>query len=453
VAAGEPLSLERYASICALVDAGRKRDEVLQGASLSPERWMEEQGSWLERMAAQARRQRFELQRRFNDLYLERLEALAVGESVEVAEGIALDVGDSTAAEWTEERSGEPVASSRRARVIEADAPPPSVHASVPPPPPPPPPAVAPVSVGPASSVEPRTLTSPPPPVQRGDSVLPFGGAPASRGPQPPGSPPQDYALPFRSREPEPGPAPAAPRPPAGTSGVSGVTETQDERLFPSAGPALPFRRDPQRADESPRRSPPPPDRRVMPFAPAPGEGQGAPIPPPAPAVEASESESPPKRDLLSSTITFEGGPTGPSLPFAAMAKGMASADQSAAPVDDGVLPFHALERPSKGSSSSPPPKEDETVTNDLAGTVMMDEGLGVEEPRLTLGQFASLTAEIARSPDDRDTIERRYGLDAALHDAEKRAWAARFLREPRLADDYRSKLATYRQWLDSQGR
>jgi len=70
-------------------------------------------------------------------------------------------------------------------------------------------------------------------------------------------------------------------------------------------------------------------------------------------------------------------------------------------------------------------------------------------EPKLSLEQFASLTAEIGVHPDQRATIEQRYGLDHDSHDREKGAWALRFLDDEGLAQTYSEKLGAFRAWLE----
>jgi hypothetical protein len=72
-------------------------------------------------------------------------------------------------------------------------------------------------------------------------------------------------------------------------------------------------------------------------------------------------------------------------------------------------------------------------------------------QPRLTLDQFASLTAELAVAPREAAALEKRYGLAAGGHNREKRAWAVRFLQDPKLSDLYATKVRQYRAWLQRQ--
>jgi hypothetical protein len=257
----------------------------------------------------------------------------------------------------------------------------------------------------PESCMSGETLPDPPAPSQRGG--LPFGAARA------PGA-----GLPFASSA-------QSVRSKAAPSALPFASSTTAP-LPPSRGPAprarphtLPFKR--------PGASTPSPAAHAK----APAARPSA-----TPAAEAKE-----KHDPLASTMSFDGGPSGPSLPFAALApKPRTGAKARKRPsAQDHALPF-AADAPAASKVDDDP----------LAGTMMIEDA--PSGPMLTLGQFASLAAEVAMHPDAREAIEARYGLDAKSHDEEKRAWAMKFLQDRGVADDYTAKVKAYREWLKSRG-
>ncbi len=73
----EPLPLERFASIQAALEAGCARDAVLAEAGLSGEAWDAARERWLGRLAAEAARGRFRLDRRYFELLAEQRRAAA----------------------------------------------------------------------------------------------------------------------------------------------------------------------------------------------------------------------------------------------------------------------------------------------------------------------------------------------------------------------------------------
>ena len=84
-----------------------------------------------------------------------------------------------------------------------------------------------------------------------------------------------------------------------------------------------------------------------------------------------------------------------------------------------------------------------------LASTIAVAQAR--EQPRLTLEQFASLTAEVGLAPKDEAKLEQRYGLARGGLAREKAAWAFRFLDDPKLSAEYTRKIREYRTWLSKR--
>ena len=75
------------------------------------------------------------------------------------------------------------------------------------------------------------------------------------------------------------------------------------------------------------------------------------------------------------------------------------------------------------------------------------------DKPKLTLAQFASITAEIVVADGDLDAIYGRYGLDATSYAHEKALWSKAFEAEPSKNEEYIRLMREYRAWLRGQGR
>ena len=450
------LPLDHFAAITSLIDIGRSRDDVLDAAGLSPDGWRGEQEAWLTRMASQVRQQRFDLQMRFNKLLLEMLSALERGERVAVSDsvqlgrraslGAAIEVPGATAAPISadagRERDASSTVSSAPPPRAVSSAPPPRAVSSAPPPRavssaaeappasvrplPPPPPPPAPADVPPASV---RPLPPPPPPAAiaaaptRPDAALPFPVAAGA--PRQAAASPRDGALPFAS---------------AASSAVSG-----------SQGAGLPFRA----ADLV---AAPPPVRIEEPHVDL-GKTLG-------PGEVLSPLRSPPPAapvDLSRTIMATEGAAAATALPFADKRKNVTLPFQAVKPPagrggvrgDDGALPFASPAPAAKvvGPPAAAPqePEGEGGEGDDLSRTLTRGRGTKAkrDEPRLSLEQFASLTAEVGVHPERRAEIEARYGLDAHSHDLEKRAWALIFFDDRSAADRYTAKVKEFRQWLE----
>lgn len=73
--------------------------------------------------------------------------------------------------------------------------------------------------------------------------------------------------------------------------------------------------------------------------------------------------------------------------------------------------------------------------------------------PRLTLEQFAQLSAEMAASPHAQAAIAGRFGLDATRSSAEHQAWSQRFALDRGLYERFRTLYQHYAAWLASSRR
>jgi hypothetical protein len=70
------LTIEGYAEIRAEMEAGRLRDEVLSRAGVTMDAWVVEQRNWLQKMATELERGRFELTTRYTQAFFTRQRAL-----------------------------------------------------------------------------------------------------------------------------------------------------------------------------------------------------------------------------------------------------------------------------------------------------------------------------------------------------------------------------------------
>jgi hypothetical protein len=65
----QPMSLERYAELTARMACGEKRSDVLESVHIDIETWEASQQYWLEKMAAEAGRERYSLAQRYGALF------------------------------------------------------------------------------------------------------------------------------------------------------------------------------------------------------------------------------------------------------------------------------------------------------------------------------------------------------------------------------------------------
>lgn len=83
----------------------------------------------------------------------------------------------------------------------------------------------------------------------------------------------------------------------------------------------------------------------------------------------------------------------------------------------------------------------------------MMPASLGASTCRLTIEQFASLSAEVAINPGAAAQVRGRYGLDEMSHMAESGVWHRRFSADKELFTRYSALYQSYREWLAKQQR
>jgi hypothetical protein len=78
---------------------------------------------------------------------------------------------------------------------------------------------------------------------------------------------------------------------------------------------------------------------------------------------------------------------------------------------------------------------------------------LGASSSRLTLEQYASLSAEVAISPGTSAAVRARYGLDENAYVAETGLWQRRFSADKELFTRYSALYQSYREWFSRSAR
>jgi len=490
------LTLDRYAAVTALIDAGTPRDQVLAVIEMTPADWTGEQTLWLLEMARQARLKRTGLQNRFNTSLLDKLTLLEEGEAVEVADGVSLHLstfGAGKVINKATKPSAAPAASEpplvapaavapaavAPAAVAPAAVAPAAVAPAVVAPAVVAPAAVAPAAVAPAAvapaaappssaplSSAPLSSTADSPAGEVGDGVLPFAASPAA-GPRAQPLTPKEAAaaLPFRptaSSAGVSGPPASGSKPPADTipdappaASIQVLPFTSQSATPPPAGRVLVS--DPVRSGET--YDDPPPGRKfaTLPFrrpavASQPSrpvdQGSDGALPFQKKAATPRAAASAPRPQVNLGATMATDGPMGPvGLPFSGT-----PAKRRAAASDNAALPF-------RGPGEAQPARKKvkaiampEVQPDPLAGTMVVPPSDGAAcETKLTLEQFASLGAEVALNADDAAAIKQRYGLDAASYGLEQRAWARRFLDDPALAARFQHKLTEFKRWLSDR--
>jgi hypothetical protein len=150
----------------------------------------------------------------------------------------------------------------------------------------------------------------------------------------------------------------------------------------------------------------------ALPFQPAPGAAKKSEPPRPAPAPEPDPFGA---GTVVGAMLPFAAGAS--PLPF----QGAAPAPQPSRPASGAGLPFQ-------------PPSP--------------TKGPGPAGPRLTLEQFASLTAEIAVTPHNAAQIRARYGFDEAGHAVEAEAHNRRFTADKALYGRYLELFQRFRDYV-----
>ncbi len=350
------MSLERYAALSAIIDTFGGRDEVLARADLAPADWSDQQKLWLKRMAKEARHMRFDLQDRYNTLFLELRATLEQGESVDdIAFGLPEQIEPAD--------NGQQLPSN----------------------------LVAPAAPPPAQPVLPARVNTPSQPVAAGPS--PWAGAPRA----PAGAAPTGVGARKRARYPTSLPFQAVAAAAVGGSHGARAKRTRNDGALPFAPPPLAAPVPSQPPEPSAAAAP----RAGLPFAahPAPARRsepslQGLPFEP----VERSDDDGPPSSapGPLSSTLEEERGAVGEALPFERTPR---PARTSSPPKsDDGALPFQArgksqLRAESQAAEVGPSPEQ---YDGDLFETVEDDDELSVPVAALPFAPVAD------KAPQDR---------------------------------------------------
>lgn len=388
-----PIDLERFATLSAELDAGAPRDELCAREGISVDQWVAAQEAWLARMADETARKRFTLTNRYNNAFVARRRAITHGAPAPPPRRAPKAVEAPALADPIE--PPEAPAPALPSFAIAKDPP---VIANLDPPRIEAPAIVAPPFVPPSPAVVPE-----PRPPRAATMAIPVYVEPA------------DAPLPFKKDAPPAPPPPKdPPRPPpqdlGGTTvgAMSPFAEVRSPLPFQASGSAKASPSRPAVVDlestTATGSSPLKDARAALPFqsgaaaSPPPKPPPPPPPPPKPPAPPAAPRSHPPADPPGESTVYGVS-------PFAA----------GAAP-----LPFK-----STGMGSSP-----------------------ALQPRLTLEQFASLTAEIAVAPHGAAQIRARYGFDEASHAAEAEAHNRRFSADKPLFERYLALVQQYREYV-----
>lgn len=261
---------------------------------------------------------------------------------------------------------------------------------------------------------------APPPPAPSRPGTMP---SPA--GPVPSGSP--SFSAPAQHPPQHSGYLPSMPKP-ASAAAAGGASQ------YPHVPQAPPHQQNPH--------------AYPAPMA-APSFGSGPPQPPAAPAPSAP--------------ITF--GPaapphkTGPVAVFNPQAPQAPPAASMSSPMPGGYPPF-VPPAPSFGSNNASPPgapsfgsAPSPPTSTAPSGALPMPASLGASTSRLSLEQYAMLSAEIAISPGTSAAVRARYGLDETMHIAETGLWQRRFSADKDLFTRYSSLFQNYREWFSKAAR
>jgi len=393
----EPLVLERYAAICAEIDAGAPAKPLLEREGVTPEAWARAQAHWLKRMAAEIEGRRFPVTTRYQALF-------------KAKRGVA--EARLRAARIERPKPAEPVSTVVEAAAAEMARPIESPLASISVPEPPRLMTEAPVM--PTYVAQPREGVAAQPP-----AMLPRPIAPAV------------VAAPVVAAPP-PVVVPRALAQPTGYDDLDNTGRTSmvdiGELLKKHVMPFQPDDED----DESPRTGILDTTallaRAALPF-PADNQARKDDVarhgtaPPPPPAVD------------LGATM-MQASPIGPdrqALPFRA----------------DGRTPsspgLPAVQVPGSSGAALPFGKS-------LPAAV---PALPTAQPgqKLSIAAFASLTAELAEQPGDAEPIRRKYGVSEAEHQDISRTFTHAFEQDAALRERYVAMVRQYRGYLQQAKR
>lgn len=471
------IDIERFAALSAEIDAGAQREELCAREGITVDAWTQTQEAWLSKMADETAQKRFALTNRYNVAFVERRRALTHGDR----RGPSKRARPTAAAAPSVPPAAAPAPIAPppiQVPSYEREMPPPMAAPPIAAPPmqtpsygladpaiPPPPPIASPPPMVAASATEtapippvpvPPPVAGPPPKAKKGATMampaftdvagapLPFKAAPLGPPPGPP--PPQ-------ASEPPP------PRTPNDGSGT--VTGTSP---YASSKPATPFKGpSPSRIGDStvagaispfaagaplpfqPSGAPPAPapvtsgPKSVMPPAPAAVTPPAVVTPPAAvapPAVVKPAAGPAPDATVFGAVSPFASGAA--PLPFQPSA---AAEPRPAGQQPGGALPFQQKPSPTSAPKQAAPAGAARPSPSVVATAT-------ATASRLTIEQFASLTAEIAVNPRGAAQIRARYGLDEASHAAEAEKYNRLFGADKALYDRYRELFQSYRDYV-----
>ena len=451
------IDIERFAALSAELDAGAQRDELCAREGISTDDWTQVQEAWLSKLADDTARKRYVLTNRYNAAFVERRRALTYGDR------------PAPGRRARPARPAPPKSAPPPAEQPAAVAPPPPIQVpsyavrselgvdmgsspGVAPPIVAPPPVaqpsyaraeapVAPPMVAPPPLVSDAAETAQMPPVAPAPAAKPRRGATIA---MPAFTDPVGAPLPFKPAPPGAPPAPPPPRasdrPPRPAD--DGSITASGPSPFAASRPATPF----DKRAPSPGLGETAADV-ISPFASGPAplpfqrSGTSPPVAqkPPAPVAQkppAKIEEPAPDATVYGAISPFASGaaplPFQPSTPAEPRPAGQQSS---------GALPFQ--NKPSTPAIHELP----------SAGSVRPSPSMVATGQRLTLEQFASLTAEIAVSPRSAAQIRARYGLDEPSHAAEAEKYNRRFNVDKPLYDRYIELFQSYRDYVARANR
>lgn len=401
------VTIERYAEIRAELEAGRLRDDVLARAGLTVDEWIAAQRGWLEQLARELKRSRFELTNRYSRVFLDHQRALTTSET-------RLPAPDATVPH-------PPEAALRPAALPAMIAP---MH------------AVAPVIFEAETAPMPPRVARPPAALAGTMNVdrAVFGAAL----PFAPGSP-----VPAIATATMPSALPKVNRAPSELTGTRGV----DASAF---GPALPFLGG----------APPPPPTSTLetppPLAPSPpvqsapsGEVPLGAAPPLVPKVKRVDP-------LLSGTMNVDNSMFGPTLPFAAGSPAPAIAIATALPKVNRApaeltgtrgVDLSALGAALPFLGGAPPP----VPAAPPAPPTPTGQSFGLDS--WTVEQYASLCAEMAFNPAATAETLSRYRLTSESRIELDHRWKVRLSGDRAAMEKWQSAYQTYLTFLGARPR
>ena len=187
---------------------------------------------------------------------------------------------------------------------------------------------------------------------------------------------------------------------------------------------------------------PPPPEPAPPPFEPAPPPPPVAPASPEPARSEARTLAFQVAPDSLRNPLPFQ--PVKNDPPAAAPPVSLRGAPRALS----GGLPFQPAQPPSAGPPSQAVPNAQPVSLRPRNSPAPAAD---LETPRLTLDQWAQLSAEMAASPGAQAAVASRFGLDAFGVGHEQRAWARRFAIDRGLYDRFLALYQHYAAWIASR--